>query len=66
MAYQHTNKAGDRYFLHALDVKLKGSGVKQRIFYFAPKAGNKAIDDLPEGYKVIESRRTGLPLLKKD
>ena len=46
-------------------VKLRGSGVKQTIYYFSPKSGKAAIDNLPKGYKIIHSRRTGLPLLKK-
>ena len=65
MAYEHKNKKGVKYFLHSKEVKLRGSGKKQRIFYFAGKAGRDAIDEVPEGYQVIESKRTSLPLLKK-
>jgi hypothetical protein len=65
MAYAHTNKKNVLYYLHAMEVKLKSSKFKQKIYYFSRKAGKFAIDELPENYKVIESKRTGLPLLKK-
>jgi len=65
MAFQHKNKKGKTYILHSTVVKLRGSGMKQRIYYFATKKGKGAVDELPRGYKVIESKRTALPLLKK-
>lgn len=65
MAFEHTALNGKHYFLHSQQVKLKGSGVKQTIYYFGGKKGKYAIDDLPAGYKIIHSKRTGLPLLKK-
>ncbi len=65
MTYEHKNKQGKTYVLHSMKVKLKGSGYKQTIFYFSLKQGKYAIDELPEGYKIIENKRTGLPLLKK-
>ncbi len=65
MAFVHKTDDGRNYILHSMTVKLKGSGVKQTIYYFSRKAGKYAIDELPAGYKIIHSRRTGLPLLKK-
>lgn len=65
MAYQYKNKKGVMYNLHSMVVTLKGTGRKQRIFYFSPKVGKYAIDEMPEAYRVIESKRTGLPILKK-
>ncbi len=65
MAHAHKNSKGTTYYLHSRDVKLRGSGKKQRIFWFARKAGKDGIDAVPAGYKVIESKRTNLPLLKK-
>ena len=65
MAYQHKTPKGVLYYLHSMVVHLKGSGVKQRIYYFARKKGKYAVDDMPRGYKIVHSRRTGLPLLKK-
>lgn len=65
MAYSHTGGKGVLYYLHTMMVKLRGSGKKQQIFYFSKKKGSGTLDEVPKGYKVITSRRTGLPLLKK-
>ncbi len=65
MAYMHSSPKGVAYYLHTMNVKLKGSGVKQTIYWFARKVGKNALDSVPKGYKVVTSRRTGLPLLKK-
>ncbi|KKS65535.1 hypothetical protein A3A14_03425 [Candidatus Daviesbacteria bacterium RIFCSPLOWO2_01_FULL_43_38] len=64
MAYQHTNSKGQNYYLHSKDVRLR-SGRNQRIYYFAREIKLGAMDGLPEGYMVIENKRTGLPILKK-
>lgn len=64
MAYAHTNSRGTTYYLHAKDVTLKG-GRKQRIHYFGKEAKEGAIDAIPDGYKIKESSKTGLPILAK-
>ena len=64
MAYSHTNSKGRTYYLHGKDVILKG-GRKQTIYYFAKDARPNALDAVPDGYMIIESSRTGLPILKK-
>lgn len=65
MAYStKSKKSGKLYHLHSKEVKLAG-GRKQRIYYFAGKAGKDSIDALPTGYEVIENARTGLPMLRK-
>ncbi len=64
MAYTHTNSKGQTYHLHQRDVILKG-GREQRIYFFAKEVKDGAIDDLPEGFIVVENTRTGLPILKK-
>jgi hypothetical protein len=54
MAYSHrSKKSGKTYHLHK----------KGRLFYFS--GDPKGSIDMPSGYKVVESDRTGLPLLKK-
>lgn len=65
MAYSFKNSKGVTYYLHTMMVKLKGSGKKQQIFWFATKVGNRALDALPKGYKVVTSKKTGLPFVKK-
>ena len=64
MAYEFTNSKGVKYFLHGKNVTLKGGRV-QKIYYFARDVRPESIDDIPAGYKVIETERTGLPILKK-
>lgn len=65
MAYSYSNSKSQTYYLHSREVTLKGSGKKQRIYYFARQTGAGAMDDLPQGFKVVENTRTGLPVLKK-
>ena len=63
MAYKHTNRKGETYYLHGKEVTLR-NGRKQRIYYFSrqEKAG-EALDAVPAGYKIDENQRTGLPYL---
>lgn len=64
MAFTHVNSKGQTYYLHSREVTLKG-GRQQRIFFFAREVKDGAIDELPEGYTIVENTRTGLPILKK-
>ena len=69
MAYAHTNKKGQTYYLHSKDVTLKSTGRIQTIYYFAKEiksgAGVTALDSIPAGKTIVENERTGLPFLKK-
>lgn len=65
MAYEHTNKKGTKYYLHSKDVKLRGSGKLQTIYFFSKVPGEGAMDNLPAGYIIVENERTGLPTLKR-
>lgn len=53
MAYEHTNSKGTKYYLHK----------KDRLYYFAKAKKPNAID-MPQGFRVIENPKTGLPMLK--
>ncbi len=64
MAYSHTNSKGVTYYLHAKLVTLRG-GKEQTIYYFAKDTRPEAIDDLPNGYVVIENPRNGFLTLKR-
>lgn len=64
MAYSYTNSKGDTYYLHKKDVTLRG-GRHQTIYYFAREVRDGAIDAVPAGYRVVETKRTGMPVLKK-
>jgi hypothetical protein len=59
-----SKKSGKTYFLHSRLQKLRG-GQEVTLYYFAAQPSEGAIDALPEGYKVSENDKTGLPLLKK-
>lgn len=65
MAYSFKNTKNQTYYLHKKTVKLRGSGKMQTIYFFARDERPGAMDALPEGYKVKEVKRTGLPVLKK-
>lgn len=63
MAYSYKNAAGKTYYLHAKVRALK-SGKEQKLFFFASTKGAGALDAVPKGYVVSETK-TGLPVLKR-
>ncbi len=63
-AYGFTNSKGQTYYLHTREVTLKNGRV-QRIYYFARDVRAGALDKVPAGYTVVETKRTGMPVLKK-
>lgn len=63
MAFTYKNKAGKTYTLHSRTTKLK-SGKDRTLYFFSSKLGAGAVDKLPVGYEVSETRN-GLPVLKK-
>lgn len=63
MAFSFKNSKGQTYFLHATTRVLK-SGKKQHLYYFSKVQKAGALDLVPQGYMVTESK-TGLPVLKK-
>lgn len=64
MAYEFKNKKGVSYFLHSREVVLKG-GRKQMIYYFARDVRPGALNAVPAGFTVVETEKTGMPILKK-
>lgn len=63
MAFSFTNSKDRTYFLHKRDTELK-NGRTQTIYFFAKEIKDGALDAVPEGYVVSESKN-GLPVLKK-
>ena len=63
MAYSYTNSKSRTYILHSRDTTLK-NGTKQTIYFFASEAKEGALDSVPKGYEVSESKN-GLPVLKR-
>lgn len=63
-AYSYTNSKGQTYYLHTREVTLKNGRI-QRIYFFARTIRDGALEAVPEGYEVMETSRTGMPVLKK-
>jgi hypothetical protein len=63
MAFSHTNSKGVTYYLHSTTRTLK-SGKEQTLYFFAKDVRDNALNEVPSGYVVSESK-TGLPVLKK-
>lgn len=63
-AFSYTNKKGQTYYLHTRQVKLKNGRV-QTIYFFARDIRDGALSAVPAGYTVVETQRTGMPVLKK-
>lgn len=63
MAYTYKNSKGNEYILHSRDTTLK-NGKKQTIYFFAKEEKDGALDAIPKGYEVSESKN-GLPVLKR-
>ena len=63
MAYSHKNSKGVTYYLHSRKTTLKG-GREQTIYFFAKTVKEGALDAVPAGYMVSETKN-GLPVLKK-
>lgn len=63
MAFKYKNSKGQEYFLHGITTVLRNNK-KRTLYFFARDIRDGALDKVPEGYQVSESR-TGLPVLKK-
>ena len=64
MAYTYTNSKGKTYILHGRSRVLK-SGKTQTLYFFAKEEKEGALDAVPAGYHVSETK-TGLPVLKRN
>jgi hypothetical protein len=62
--FSYTNKKGQTYYLHTRDVTLKNGRV-QTIYFFARDVRDGVLSEVPAGYMVVETKRTGMPVLKK-
>jgi hypothetical protein len=64
MAFSYQNAKGVTYYLHGKKVTLK-NGRMQQIYFFARDVRAEALAAVPAGYVVMETKRTGMPVLKK-
>jgi len=63
MPYSHMNSKGVTYYLHRKKVVRK-AGEPSLLFYFAKEPGPNAIDAVPPG-RVVSETKNGLPVLKR-
>lgn len=63
-AFAYTNSKGQTYYLHTRQVTLKNGRV-QTIYFFARDIRDGALEQVPDAYQVVETERTGMPVLKK-
>jgi len=65
MAYAYTNKKGNTYYLHARLQRNKQDPTPLDYFYFFAKTvRDDAVDEIPVGY-VLSETKNGLPVLKR-
>ena len=62
MTFSYKNSKGQTYFLHGRETTLR-NGRKQMLYFFAKEVKDGAMNAVPAGYLVSESRY-GLPVLK--
>ena len=63
-AFSYTNSKGQTYYLHTREVTLKNGRI-QRIYFFARDVRDGFLEAVPEKFEVVETKRTGMPVLKK-
>ena len=63
--YSYVDSRNIIWYLHMLVITLRGSGKEQKIYYFKKTIAKNVIHQVPDGYKVVETKRMGMPLLKK-
>ena len=63
MAYAFTNSKGVTYYLHTRR-QPAASGKERVLYFFSKEVKDGAMDQVPQGYQVVEMK-TGLPVLKK-
>jgi hypothetical protein len=63
MAYKHTNSKGVTYILHG-KTSITSTGKSRTLYYFSKEEKADALDAVPAGYQVAETK-TGLLVLKK-
>lgn len=60
----YTNKKG-KWFLNSIRMTLKNTGKRQTVYYFTKSKRKSSISRMPPGYKIIENKISGMPLLRK-
>ena len=63
MAFMYEKINGDKVYLHHKATELR-NGHKQTIYFFTKDIREGALNEVPDGYEVYETR-TGLVVLRK-
>ena len=63
MAYSHTNSKGKTYILHGR-TSTTSTGKTRTLYFFGSEEKEGALDAVPAGYMVSETK-TGMLVLKK-
>jgi hypothetical protein len=63
MAFSFTNSKGKSYILHGRS-RVTSTGKTTTLYFFGKEEKEGALDAVPDGYKVAETK-TGLPVLKR-
>lgn len=63
MAFSYTNSKGSTYILHGRS-RVTSTGKTTTLYFFGKEEKEGALDAVPDGYKVAETK-TGLPVLKR-
>lgn len=63
-AFSYKNTKGQTYYLHSRILVLK-NGREQQIYFFARDVRDGALEQIPEKYEVVETKQTGMPVLRK-
>jgi hypothetical protein len=63
MAFSFTNSKGKTYILHGRS-RVTSTGKTTTLYFFGKEEKEGALDAVPDGYKVAETK-TGLPVLKR-
>ncbi|MDH3943282.1 MAG: hypothetical protein OEV06_04215 [Anaerolineae bacterium] len=64
MAYRHTNSKGKTYILHGR-TSTTSTGKTRTLYFFGSEEKEGALDAVPDGYHVSETK-TGMLVLKKN
>ena len=64
MAFAYTNSKGTTYYLHGRKVELNNDH-QRTIYFFAKDEREGVLDQVPEGWQVMEGRNA-LPVLSKE
>lgn len=64
MAYSYTNTKGTTYYLHVNKRTVKDGRIIPMYFFARDIREEKEVEELPDGYEVVETE-TGMLVLKK-